>query len=97
MLLPENDIWVRGVTRRLHNRRISMIVTPAGEYQIHTKRVLSRAEVAEMKAQGHIDQVHDQIIGGRIWYSVSVYTAEALDAIGALRKQLDKQRQRKRA
>ena len=38
---PQTKILVkRGVSRRLHNRRINMVVTPEGDYQLHIAKAL---------------------------------------------------------
>lgn len=42
----------RGVTRRLHNRRLSMAVTPEGAYQLHIAKALELEEAAELRERG---------------------------------------------
>ncbi|TGD82887.1 hypothetical protein [Hymenobacter wooponensis] len=73
-----------------------MIVTPAGEYQMHFTRLIDPKEAEKMRAEGFIDTVDNQIIRNRIWFSVVVLTAEAFEAIVWCREQLDARRQRKR-
>ena len=96
MILPENTQYRRGITRRLHNRRISMMITPSGEYQFHIKRFLPPGEADELRAAGHVDTVDNQIIRNKIWYTVVTLTGEALDTVHELREKLDALRQRKR-
>ena len=67
----------RGVTRRLHNRRISMGVTPEGDYQLHIAKALAPGEAAELRAHGHRDSVQDYILRDRVRYSFVTLSAEA--------------------
>lgn len=95
MLMDPDAKSMRGASRRLHNRRICMLITPEGEYQMHFYRVLPIGEADRMRAAGHVDTVDNQIIRNRIWFSVVQLTAEAFNTIVELREEVDQRRKRK--
>lgn len=70
----------RGMTRRLHNRRISMVVTPEGAYQLHIAVVLALGDAAELRRAGHHDSAKDYILRDRVRYFRVTLTAEAWEA-----------------
>jgi hypothetical protein len=86
----------RGVMRRLHNRRITMLITPEGDYQLQVAKVLAPGEAAELRALGHRDALDDFILRDRVRYSVIQLTAEAFEAAVSCWEQLKGRRQRKR-
>ncbi|WP_125932430.1 hypothetical protein [Hymenobacter glacialis] len=86
----------RGVTRRLHNRRISMAVTPDGAYQLHLAKALEPGEAAELRAQGHRDSLKDYILRDRVRYTFTTLSAEAFEAAMWCYEQLRGKQQRKR-
>ncbi|MBF9239765.1 hypothetical protein I2I05_20395 [Hymenobacter sp. BT683] len=95
---PQTKVWVkRGVTRRLHNRRISMAVTPDGAYQLHVAKALAPGEAAELRAQGQRDSVKDYILRDRVRYTFVTLSAEAFEAAFWCYEQLKGKQQRKRA
>jgi|GEM_PF-5291276 len=87
---------MRGITRRLHNRRVSMIITPAGEYQIHLAKVLGPGEADEMRQLGHRDTLDDYIVRDKVRYSIIGLTQEAFEAAIWCKEKLEAKRQRKR-
>lgn len=87
----------RGVVRRLHNRRIGMIVLPNGGYQVHIAKALEPGEAAELRQQGHVDTVVDYILRERVRYSVVTLSAEAFAAMVSCWQELEEKRRRKRA
>ena len=87
----------RGVTRRLHNRRISMVVTPEGGYQLHIAKALEPGEAAELRAQGQRDSMKDYILRDRVRYTFVTLSAEAFEAAMWCYEQLKGKQQRKRA
>ncbi len=87
----------RGFTRRLHNRRISVIATPAGGYQISLALALKPGAADELRQQGHQDSIGDYILRDRVRYSVVVLSAEAFEATVWCWEQLKEKQQRKRA
>lgn len=87
----------RGFTRRLHNRRISVITTPTGGYQIHLALALQPGQADEMRRQGHHDTIGDYILRDRVRYSVVTLSAEAFEAAAWCWEQLKERQQRKRA
>ena len=87
----------RGVTRRLHNRRISMVVTPDGGYQLHIAKALAPGEAAELRAQGQRDSVKDYILRDRVRYTFVTLSAEAFEAAFWCYEKLKGKQQRKRA
>ena len=98
LLGPETKVLVkRGVTRRLHNRRISMAVTPDGAYQLHIAKALAPGEAAELRAEGQRDSVKDYIVRDRVRYTFVTLSAEAFEAAVSCYEQLKGKQQRKRA
>jgi hypothetical protein len=95
MLLPSPLIYRKGASRRLHNRRVAMIQRPDGCYKIHCKRLMDRGEAEELYAQGFQNRVQEQIIRGRIMYTVTVCTPEAFEALVWCQAQLQARQQRK--
>lgn len=87
----------RGVTRRLHNRRVSMVVTPEGAYQLHIAKALEPGEAAELREQGHRDSLEDYILRDRVRYSLVTLTAEAFEAAFWCYEKLKGRQQRKRS
>lgn len=86
----------RGVVRRLHNRRIIMLVTPEGDFQLQIAKALAPGEAAELRRLGHRDAVDDFILRDRARYSIVQLTAEAFEAAVSCWEQLNGRRQRKR-
>ena len=86
----------RGVKRRLHNRRILMVVTPEGDYQIQIAKLLGPGEAEELRQLGHRDAVDDFILRDRVRYSAVSLSAEAFEAVVSCWEQLKGQQQRKR-
>jgi hypothetical protein len=86
----------RGVMRRLHNRRICMLVTPEGDYQLQVAKVLAPGEAAELRALGHRDALDDFILRDRVRYSIIQLTAEAFEAAVSCWEQLKRRQRRKR-
>ena len=70
----------RGVTRRLHNRLISKVVTPDGAYQMHLAKTLAPSEAAELRAEGHRDSAKNYILRDRVRYTFITLSAEAFEA-----------------
>lgn len=87
----------RGVTRRLHNRRISMAVTPEGSYQLHIAKALAPGEADELRAQGQRDSIKDYILRDRVRYTFVTLSAEAFEAAVSCYEQLKGKQRRKRA
>lgn len=87
----------RGVTRRLHNRRISIAVTPEGDYQMHIAKALEPGQAAELRAQGHRDSMKDYILQDRVRYTFITLSAEAFEAAFWCYEKLKEKQQRKRA
>lgn len=87
----------RGVVRRLHNRRIGMIVLPNGDYQVHIAKALAPGEAEELRQQGHLNTVVDYIVRDWVRYSVVTLSAEAFAAMVSCWQQLEEKRRRKRA
>lgn len=87
----------KGFTRRLHNRRITVITTPAGGYQIKLAIALSPGQADEIRRQGHHDSIGDYILRDRVRYSVVTLSAEAFEAMVSCWEQLKAKQQRKRA
>ena len=87
----------RGVTKRLHNRRINMVVTPDGGYQLHIAKALEPGEAAELRAQGQRDSIKDYILRDRVRYTFVTLSAEAFEAAMWCYEQLKGKQQRKRA
>ena len=57
---PQIKILVkRGVSQRLHNRRINMVVTPEDDYQVHVVKALAPGEAEELRMLGHRDSLKD--------------------------------------
>lgn len=86
----------RCVTRRLHNRRIIMVSTPDGGYQLQMAKVLTPEEVVALRQEGHRDTVGDFILRNRVRYSVLTISAEAFEAAVWCWEQLKGRQQRKR-
>ncbi|WP_426061495.1 hypothetical protein [Hymenobacter sp. B1770] len=86
----------RGVVRRLHNRRVMMLITPEGDYQIQIAKALAPGEAAELRRLGHRDAVDDFILRDRARYSIVQLTAEAFEAAVSCYEQLKGRRQRKK-
>jgi hypothetical protein len=94
---PQTKILVkRGVFRRLHNRRINMVVTPEGDYQMHIAKALAPGEAEELRALGHRDSVKDYILRDRVRYTFITLSAEAFEAAIWCYEQLRGKQQRKR-
>jgi len=87
----------RGVSRRLHNRRINMVVTPEGDYQMHVAKALAPSEADELRALGHRDSLKDYILRDRVRYTFVTLSAEAWEATFSCYEQLKGKQQRKRA
>ncbi len=86
----------RSFTQRLHNRRISVLITPTGEYQISMAKALRPGEAAEIRRLGHHDTIGDYILRDRVRYSVLVLSAEAFEAVMWCGEQVKARQQRKR-
>ena len=86
----------RGVVRHLHNRRILMLVTPEGDYQLQIAKALAPGEAAELRRLGHRDAVDDFILRDRARYSIMQLTAEAFEAAVSCYEQLKGRQRRKR-
>ena len=93
---PEKYETRRGVMRRLHNRRIGMLVTPEGDYQMQIAKVLKPGEAEELRRMGHKDTIGDFILRDRVRYSVIQLTAEAFDAAVWCWQELKARQRRKR-
>ena len=87
----------RSFTRRLHNRRVSVLSTPDGGYQVHLATVLSPGAADAMRRQGHRDTIGDYILRDRVRYSVVTLSAEAFEAMVGCWEQMKARQQRKRA
>lgn len=85
----------RGVGRRLHNRRITMLITPECDYQLQIAKALAPGEAAEQRQLGHRDAVDDFILRDRVRYSIIQLTAEAFEAAVSCYEQLKERQQRK--
>ena len=95
---PQTKILVkRGVSRRLHNRQINMVVTPEGDYQMHVAKALAPGETDELRALGHRDSLKDYILRDRVRYTFITLSAEAFDAAFWCYEKLKGKQQRKRA
>ncbi len=86
----------RDVTRRLHNRRISMLMMPEGDFQLQIAKALAPGEAAELRRLGHRDALDDFILRDRARYSIVQLTAEAFEAAVSCYEQLRGRQQRKR-
>ncbi|MFD2785351.1 hypothetical protein [Hymenobacter rubripertinctus] len=86
-----------GFTRRLHNRRVSVITTPSGGYQIHLATVLLPGQADELRRQGYHNTIGDYILRDRVRYSVVTLSAEAFEAAVWGWEQHRGRQQRKRA
>lgn len=86
----------RGVFRRLHNRRIVMVLTPEGDYQLQLAKALAPGEAAELRRMGHRDTTGDFILRDRVRYSVMQLTADAFEAAVWCWQELQTRQQRKR-
>ena len=86
----------RGVTRRLHNRRVSVISTPDGGYQVQTVIVLPPGAADEMRRQGHQDTIGDYLLRDRVRYSAVTLSAEAFEAMVWCWEKMKARQQRKR-
>ena len=86
----------RGVMRRLHNRRITMLVTPEGDFQLQIAKALAPGEAAELRRLGHRDALDDFILRDRARYSIVQLTAAAFEAAVSCYEQLKGRQQRKR-
>lgn len=87
----------RGVMRRLHNRRVAVVVTPNGGYQLQVAKALAPGEATELRRVGHQDTIDDYIVRDRVRYSVMQLTAEAFEAVVWCWAELQRRQQRKRA
>ena len=95
---PQTKILVkRGVSRRLHNRRINMVVTPEGDYQMHVAKALTPGEADELRALGHRDSLKDYILRDQVRHRLITLSAEAFDAALWCYEKLKGKQQRKRA
>ena len=95
---PQTKILVkRGVSRRLHNRRINMVVTPEGDYQMHVAKALAPGEADELRALGHRDSLKDYILRDQVRHRLITLSAEAFDAALWCYEKLKGKQQRKRA
>ena len=95
---PQTKILVkRGVSRRLHNRRINMVVTPEGDYQMHVAKALALGEADELRALGHRDSLKDYILRDRVRYTFITLSAEAFEAAVWCYEKLKGKQQRKQA
>ena len=79
----------------MHNRRIIMLVTPEGDFQLQIAKALAPGEAAELRRLGHRDAVDDFILRDRARYSIVQLTAEAFEAAVSCYEQLKRRRQRK--
>ena len=86
----------RGVSRHLHNRRINMVVTPEGDYQIHIAKALEPGEAVELRAQGHQDSLKDYILRDRVRHTFITLSAETFEAAFRCYEQLKGKQRRKR-
>ena len=68
----------RGVSRRLHNRRINMVVTPEGDYRLHVAKAMAPGEADELRALGHRDSLKDYILRDRVRYTFITLSARRL-------------------
>ena len=60
---PQTKIFVkRGVSRRLHNRLINMVVTPEGDCQMHVAKALAPGETAKLWTLEHRDSLKEYIL-----------------------------------
>ena len=87
----------RGVMRRLHNRRMVMMVAPKGGYQLQIARSLEPGEAAELRRAGHRDTADDYIMRDRVRYSLIQLTAGDFEAMLWCWTELQRRLQRKRA
>ena len=86
----------RGVMRRLHNRRVTMVVAPDGSYQLRIAKVLEAGEAAELRQVGHRNTIEDYIVRDRVRYSIIQLTPEMVEAVVSCYEQLTGRQQRKR-
>ncbi len=94
---PTSYEFKRGASRRLHNRRINLVVLRTGEYQLHIAKALARGEAAQLRREGHLDTVKDYILRDRVRYSLVTLSAEAFRAVVSCWRELEERQQRKRA
>ena len=98
--IPTYETSNRGVTRRLHNRRIIMAVQANGNCYTHFSVALKPGQAAELRAQGHVDSVSNYILRDRVRYWVLVLAAETFEAMiscwGDLQEREQRRKQRKR-
>ena len=90
----------RGVVRRLHNRRVMMVLAPDGSYQLQIAKALESGEAAELRRIGHRVTIDDYIVRDRVRYSLMQLTAGDFEAmVWCLTElqQLQQLQQRKRA
>ena len=71
----------RAVVRRLHNRRVTMVTLPNGDYYTHFAVALKPGEADELRQGGHVDSVINYILRDRVRYWVLVLKGETLDAV----------------
>jgi hypothetical protein len=69
------------VVRRLHNRRITMVALPIGDFYSHFEVALKPGEAAELRADGHVGTVINYILRDRVRYWVLVLQGETMDAV----------------
>lgn len=93
--LPQYDTR-RGVMRRLHNRRVTMVVAPDGSYQLRIAKVLEAGEAAELRQVGHRDTIEDYVVRDRVRHSIIQLTPEMVEAVVSCYEQLTGRQQRKR-
>ena len=78
---PDYPVSNRAVVRRLHNRRITMVTLPNGDYYTHFAVALKPGEAEELRQGGHVDSVINYILRDRVRYWVLVLKGESLDAV----------------
>ena len=49
-----------------------MVVTPEGDYQLHTAKALAPGEAAELRAHGHRDSLKDYILWDRALFLIEL-------------------------
>ena len=67
--------WL-GPTKRWHNRRLALAITPSGYYRLYLAKVLEPGEAAKLREQGHRDALHDYIVRDRVRYLFVAFSPE---------------------
>ncbi|OGX90482.1 hypothetical protein [Hymenobacter coccineus] len=95
--LPDYPVCGRAVVRRLHNRRITMVALPNGNYYTHFAVALQPGDAEELRRGGHVDRATNYILRDWVRYWVLVLQSETLAAMMGIWGDLQARKQQRRA